>query len=91
MSIVMILLAVWNATVFLVYGADKLRARKGLRRIKEKNLITISFLFGSIGAMFGMVIFNHKTSKTKFRALVPLSVVFNAVAVCAINYILKII
>ena len=66
---------VWNATVMLVYGFDKLRARKGGRRIKEATLVTLAFLLGGFGAMFGMVLFNHKTSKPKFRYLVPLAVI----------------
>ena len=28
--------------------------------------------FGGAGALFGMVVFNHKTSKMKFRIFVPL-------------------
>ena len=72
---------IWNIVLFLMYGLDKFFAVKGLRRIRERTLLIPAFALGSIGAMFGMVIFNHKTAKPKFRISVPLSVVFNMVLV----------
>ncbi len=69
----------WNMLVFFLYGIDKLKAKNKLIRIPEGILIIFAFLFGGIGAMFGMVVFNHKTSKMKFRILVPLSVVLNVI------------
>ena len=81
----MIYLALWNVAVFLTYGVDKFLARKHLRRISEKTLITLSFLLGSMGAILGMVVFNHKTSKIKFRVLVPLSLIFNIICIIALK------
>ena len=80
---VKIVLAIWNVFVCLLYGLDKSRAVRGERRISEKELITLAFLFGGAGAMFGMILFNHKTSKMKFRILVPLAVVINAVIIAS--------
>ncbi len=68
---------IWNIFVLFLYGADKLNARKGKRRIREITLLTVAFLLGGAGAIFGMVMFNHKTSKMKFRIFVPLAVVLN--------------
>ena len=73
----LIVLLVWNIIVMLTYGIDKIKAKRGARRISEATLVLIAFLFGGIGAMFGMVLFNHKTSKIKFRLLIPLAVVFS--------------
>ena len=75
----LIILLTWNIIVMLTYGIDKIKAKKGRRRISEASLLLIAFLFGGIGAMFGMILFNHKTSKIKFRILVPLAVVLSAV------------
>lgn len=75
------IILIWNIFVLLLYGLDKFKAKKSLRRIKETTLITPAFLLGGIGAMFGMVLFNHKTSKTKFRILVPLSVILNVITI----------
>ena len=69
----------WNVIVMLIYGIDKLKARKGRKRISEKTLLFSAFLFSGLGAMFGMVIFNHKTSKGKFRFFVPVAAVLNIV------------
>ena len=67
----------WNAVVFLLYGIDKRKAVRGTWRISEACLISLSFLMGSLGATYGMILFNHKTKKMKFRLLVPLSFVVN--------------
>lgn len=71
--------AVWNLLVFFLYGWDKLCARKHWRRISESMLLLTAFLGGALGALFGMVIWNHKTSKMKFRLLVPFFNVFDGV------------
>ncbi len=70
---------IWNVLVFLLYGFDKYRAKKFRRRISEKTLVLSALFQGAIGAMFAMVIFNHKTSKVKFRFLIPLFVTENLV------------
>ena len=83
-----ICLVIWNIIVFFTYGADKLKAKKRMRRISEQTLITIAFLFGSIGALSGMYIFRHKTRHLKFRILLPLALIVNAVLLLsAQNYI----
>ena len=68
----------WNVFVMLVFGVDKLLAKMKKWRVSEQTLILLAFLFGGFGALFGMVLFNHKTSKTKFRFGVPVIVVLNA-------------
>lgn len=71
---------VWNIVVMLIYGIDKFRAKTGGRRIRERVLLICAFFLGGWGAIFGMVMFNHKTSKMKFRVLVPLAVLVTTVA-----------
>lgn len=88
MSALLIILLLWSIYVFFLYGFDKMRAKKEGRRIRERTLVLCSLIFGSVGAMFGMVVFNHKTSKLKFRILVPFSVFLNAGIVFAVEYFL---
>lgn len=76
----------WNALSFVLYGWDKLCAKQHWRRIPESVLVGVSFLMGSLGALFGMVIWNHKTSKIKFRLLIPLSVICNVVLLWLIRF-----
>jgi len=71
-----ITLLIWNLIVMLIYGVDKMQAKAGGRRISEISLLLGAFCFGGLGAMFGMVLFNHKTSKIKFRMLVPFAAAF---------------
>ena len=66
------MLLVWNLLVLFLYGIDKLLARNKAKRISEGTLLTTAFCMGSAGALFGMVLWNHKTAKLKFRLLVPL-------------------
>lgn len=76
----MIIILIWNALVMLVYGIDKLLAKMGKRRVSEGALLLCAFLLGGCGAMFGMVLFNHKTSKMKFRILVPIAAIISVAA-----------
>ena len=80
-----IVLLVWNIIVMFIYGIDKMQAKKEKRRISEKTLLSCAFLLGGYGAMFGMILFNHKTSKIKFRILVPMA---TAVTMTVIYFLL---
>lgn len=75
----------WNLVLFSMYGIDKFKARHQKWRISEFMLIAPSYIFASFGAMLGMIVFNHKTSKAKFRILVPLAFVFNVICAIAIK------
>jgi uncharacterized membrane protein YsdA (DUF1294 family) len=61
-----------NLATFLVYGADKRRARKGAWRIPERTLFLLPLLGGSAGALLGMYIFHHKTKHWYFKFGIPL-------------------
>lgn len=74
-------LIIWNIAVFLLYGVDKWRARKGYWRIQESVLIGAAWLLGGLGALLGMVAFHHKTGKMKFRILIPLAIIENLVLI----------
>ena len=77
----LIIILIWNAVVMLIYGIDKGLAKMGKRRVSEDALLLCAFLLGGCGAMFGMVVFNHKTSKMKFRILVPLATIIGVMAI----------
>lgn len=86
MNELMISYLVWNLAVALFYGMDKSRAVRGVRRISERNLILSAFAMGAVGAMFGMVWFNHKTAKPKFRILVPMAVIVQIAVIWYVFY-----
>ncbi|MBR5229992.1 MAG: DUF1294 domain-containing protein [Firmicutes bacterium] len=86
MKLLIILLAGWNVITFSMMGIDKFKAKKDLRRISEKTLLLNSFFMGALGALAGSLVFNHKTSKVKFRILLPLFTLLNAAVVTAVIY-----
>ena len=60
-----------NVVAFIAFGADKFKSIKELRRIPESSLMLLAIVGGSIGALFGMKVFNHKTLHLKFKYGVP--------------------
>ena len=70
-----------NLFSFILMGWDKLSAIKGKWRISEKVLLSISLLGGSIGTLFGMLIFHHKTKKPLFQIIIPLSILINGIII----------
>ena len=79
MQYVIYLPLLWNLFVFLLYGIDKRKAQAHKHRISEKSLILPAFFLGATGAIMGMIVFNHKTSKTKFRICIPLAYILNVI------------
>jgi uncharacterized membrane protein YsdA (DUF1294 family) len=69
-SPLLVLLAVVNAVSFVLFGVDKLNSMRGGWRISEATLLLVAFC-GPFGAFAGMLLFRHKTRKTKFL-LVPI-------------------
>lgn len=82
--IVMILI---NLMTFLFYWLDKKRAVQNKSRISEKNLLSMTILFGGVGAWFGMRKFRHKTKNTKFKVLVPLAAILTMISFLYIYYV----
>ena len=70
-TVLLVWLAVINLLTFIVYGADKHRARKGKWRVPEKTLFLLPLLGGSIGALLGMRVFHHKTKHWYFVWGIP--------------------
>ena len=77
MKWILLLLAAVNLLAFVLYGVDKLKAKKGAWRIPEATLLLVAFLGGSVGAFLGMEIFRHKTKHAKFKILVPLFLILH--------------
>ncbi len=77
MDLLFIILLLINIFSFIVFWIDKFLAIKKKRRISENFLIFIS-LFAPFGSIMGMIIFNHKTSKIKFRFFIPFFVLLQS-------------
>ena len=68
-----------NVLAFILYGIDKKRAEKEKYRIPESRLLLVAIIGGAFGAMAGMLIFHHKTRKSRFRKVVPIFLVIYVV------------
>jgi len=79
------LLLLWNIIVFMIYGADKSKAKKNKRRISERTLLVSAFLMGGIGAFLGMIVLRHKTKHIRFKILLPLAAILNIAAYVAMS------
>lgn len=70
-GLLMIYLVIINLIAFLTFGADKRRARRDKRRVRESTLFLLAVLGGSIGALLGMYVFRHKTRHWYFCVGIP--------------------
>jgi uncharacterized membrane protein YsdA (DUF1294 family) len=71
-GIYLLLINVFTLTLF---GYDKDMAEKKKKRVSEKTLLTFTFLGGTLGALIGMRMYKHKTSKTSFQIKFLLTVI----------------
>lgn len=70
-SPLLILLVIVNIISLALFGVDKLKSVRGAWRIPESKLL-LAGLCGPFGGYAGMLLFRHKTRKTKFL-LVPVA------------------
>ena len=70
-GLLMIYLVIINLIAFLTVGADKRRARRDRRRVRESTLFLLAAIGGSIGALLGMYVFRHKTRHWYFCVGIP--------------------
>jgi len=61
-----------NIVGVVIMGWDKIKARAGVWRIPENNLLLIALVGGSAGIYLGLRLFNHKTRHFKFTVIVPI-------------------
>lgn len=81
MESIVLWLVVTNGVAFFLYGLDKLKATKRVRRISERVLLGIAALGGGLGAFLGMQAFRHKTKHLKFRWGIPFCILLNGITV----------
>ena len=80
-------LVVINLLTFIVYGIDKLKAKKGKWRIPESTLLLLALMGASVGAWLGIKVWHHKTLHKKFKYGVPFIFILQ-IALCIYLFIL---
>ncbi|HKN02926.1 MAG TPA: DUF1294 domain-containing protein [Buttiauxella sp.] len=66
-----------NLLTLVVYGGDKMAARKAWRRVPESTLLAFGFVGGWPGAILGQQLFRHKTQKQPFKTWFVITVILN--------------
>lgn len=64
-------LLIINLAGFISMGLDKSKARRNKWRIPEATLFLFAIFGGSLGSLWGMRFFHHKTQKPKFFIGIP--------------------
>ncbi len=77
-------LLIWNFLVFMIYGIDKSKAKRGAWRIPEKILLFLAFIYGGFGAWLAGITFHHKTRKWYFKTVWFLGMVITLIALYVI-------
>ena len=83
-------LAVISLLAILLTAYDKHAAKLGSWRVKERTLIFVSVIGGSIAMLLTMRLIRHKTKHAKFMVGIPLIIVLQIVAVAFVWWWLKV-
>ena len=64
-----------NVLTLAMYGADKMAARRAMRRVPEATLLVFGLIGGWPGAIIGPHLFRHKTQTQPFKTYFIVSVI----------------
>ena len=71
MEYVWLYFVVINLMGLIMMGYDKRKARRDAWRIPERRLFTVAAIGGSLGVLYGMYWFRHKTKHRSFVWGIP--------------------
>jgi len=72
-----IVLVLWNAFVFAMYGDDKRREITGKFRASENMFVAACFFMGAFGVLMGMIVFHQKLRSPKLILVMPFALLLN--------------
>ena len=75
LALIIYTLLAFNLITFVIYGIDKLKAKKSKWRISEATLLLLALFGGSVGAWLGLKVWRHKTQHKKFYIGIPVLMV----------------
>lgn len=79
-------LVILNIIGFFSMRSDKRRAIAHGPRIPEKKLFTFALFGGSLGCLFGMLVYRHKTKHLSFRLGLPVILLLQVIILTAGHY-----
>lgn len=77
LQLIVLIYSFLSLITFIAYAIDKLAARRGGERIRERTLHLLALCGGWPGALAGQWLFRHKTRKPSFQACFWLTVLLN--------------
>ena len=86
--VIAVVVILMNIVTFSMYAMDKSKAKQGKWRISEATLIACGFFMGGIGAFIAMRVLRHKTQHIKFKILVPVAMLLNAIVIFLVLFAL---
>lgn len=84
MQYIWIYLGIISLIAIVLTIHDKHAAKKRGRRVRERTLLLISMLGGSIAMLLTMLAIRHKTKHAKFMAGIPVIILLQTIAVAAV-------
>lgn len=88
LSVVLIYIIAINIAAFFMFGSDKRKAENHQWRTPEKTLFLAAILGGSVGALFGMKHFRHKTKHLSFQIGIPAILIVQLMLLACMVYFL---
>jgi uncharacterized membrane protein YsdA (DUF1294 family) len=76
-----------NVGTFLIAAFDKVRAQRGGQRVRERTLLVLALVGGSVGLVLAMFLARHKVRKPRFLARLFVVLFIQLVAVFVLVYI----
>lgn len=71
----------------IIFKIDKAKAIKGKERIKEKTLLFVTVINGSLGSFMARILFKHKTEKKYFSFIINLSLIMQTIVLLYLAYL----
>ncbi len=75
-----------NILASAVTVIDKNAAKKHRRRVRERDLMLISAVGGSVGMFITMKVIHHKTKHPKFMIGIPVMIVLQLILIAVLKY-----
>jgi uncharacterized membrane protein YsdA (DUF1294 family) len=76
----------WSLIALGAAAWDKIRARRGGRRVSERTLLGLALVGGSPGLLVGMLVLRHKTRKRGFQVRLGLVFAFQAALLLILRF-----
>lgn len=85
-TILALYILIVNILASAVTVIDKNAAKKHRRRVRERDLMLISAVGGSVGMFITMKVIHHKTKHPKFMIGIPVMIVLQLILIAALKY-----